>query len=85
MPTGIRLLVRRCCSAVLTMEKFEGAAEVSVSFVDNEQIRQLNREFRDKDAANAVMLAWATSSSRCRAPSSRRRCTAIRCAGRSVF
>ena len=55
MPTGIRLLVRRCCSAVLTMEKFEGAAEVSVSFVDNEQIRQLNREFRDKDAATDVL------------------------------
>ena len=55
VPTGIRLLVRRCCSAVLTMEKFEGAAEVSVSFVDNEQIRQLNREFRDKDAATDVL------------------------------
>ena len=37
------------------MEKFEGAAEVSVSFVDNEQIRQLNREFRDKDAATDVL------------------------------
>ena len=55
VPTGIRLLVRRCCSAVLTMEKFECAAEVSVSFVDNEQIRQLNREFRDKDAATDVL------------------------------
>ena len=44
IPTGIRLLVRRCCSAVLTMEDFQGAAEVSVSFVDNEQIKQLNNE-----------------------------------------
>lgn len=55
IPTGIRLLVRRCCSAVLIMEEFEGAAEVSVSFVDNEQIRDLNREFRDKDSATDVL------------------------------
>ena len=55
IPTGIRLLVRRCCSAVLTMEDFQGAAEVSVSFVNNEQIRQLNREFRQKDAPTDVL------------------------------
>ena len=55
IPTGIRLLIRRCCSAVLTLEGFEGAAEVSVSFVDNEQIRELNREFRDKDSATDVL------------------------------
>ena len=55
IPTGIRLLVRRCCSAVLTMEDFQGAAEVSVSFVDNEQIKQLNNEFRDKNTATDVL------------------------------
>ena len=55
IPTGIRLLVRRCCSAVLTQEEFQGAAEVSVSFVDNEQIRELNHEFRDKDTATDVL------------------------------
>ena len=55
IPTGIRLLVRRCCSAVLTMEDFQGAAEVSVSFVDNEQIKRLNNEFRDKNTATDVL------------------------------
>ena len=35
IPTGIRLLVRRCCSAVLQMEEFFDPAEVSVTFVDN--------------------------------------------------
>lgn len=55
IPTGIRLLIRRCCSAVLTMEKFDGQAEVSVSFIDNEQIRQLNSEFRNKDSATDVL------------------------------
>ena len=39
VPTGIRLLIRRCCHAVLELENFEGSAEVSVRFVDNEEIR----------------------------------------------
>lgn len=55
IPTGIRLLIRRCCSAVLTMENFPGPAEVSVSFIDNEQIRQLNDEFRNKDVPTDVL------------------------------
>ena len=41
VPTGIRLLIRRCCHAVLELENFEGSAEVSVRFVDNEEIRRL--------------------------------------------
>ena len=55
IPSGIRLLIRRCCPAVLATEGFEGPAEVSVSFVNNEQIRELNNEFRHKDAATDVL------------------------------
>lgn len=55
IPTGIRLLVRRCCSAVLQMEEFIDPAEVSVTFVDNEQIRELNAEYRNKDSATDVL------------------------------
>ena len=44
IPTGTRMLVRRCCNAVLRNEKFEGSAEISVSFVDNEEIHSINRE-----------------------------------------
>ncbi len=55
IPTGIRLLVRRCCSAVLQMEGFREPAEVSVTFVDNEQIRELNAEYRNKDSATDVL------------------------------
>ncbi|MBQ9969496.1 MAG: rRNA maturation RNase YbeY [Oscillospiraceae bacterium] len=55
IPTGIRLLVRRCCSAVLLMEEFFDPAEVSVTFVDNEQIRELNAEYRNKDSATDVL------------------------------
>lgn len=55
IPTGIRLLIRRCCNAVLATEGFEGSAEVSVSFLNNEQIRQLNNEFRGKDIPTDVL------------------------------
>ena len=55
IPSGIRLLIRRCCHAVLAAEQFGDSAEVSVSFVNNEQIRQLNNEFRQKDAATDVL------------------------------
>ena len=55
IPTGIRLLIRRCCNAVLQMEKIPGSCEVRVSFVDVEEIRQLNAKFRNTDAATDVL------------------------------
>ncbi len=55
IPSGIRLLVRRCCHAVLEYESFEGDAEISVSFIDNQEIRLLNAQYRDKDAATDVL------------------------------
>ena len=42
IPVGLRLLVRKCCQAVLTTEKFPGAAEVSVSFVEGNFYRYRN-------------------------------------------
>ena len=55
IPTGLRMLVRRCCTAVLKMEGFEGAAEISVTFVDNEQIKKLNTQYRDKPIETDVL------------------------------
>ncbi len=55
IPTGVRLLVRRCCTAVLVHENFEGPAEVSVTFVDDDRIHQLNKEFRNIDRATDVL------------------------------
>ena len=55
IPTGIRLLIRRCCHAVLEMEGFQDDAEVSVSFVDNEQIRVLNKKYRNIDKETDVL------------------------------
>lgn len=55
IPTGIRLLIRRCCNAVLQMEKIPGSCEVCVSFVDVDEIRELNKKFRNTDAATDVL------------------------------
>ncbi|MCI8755598.1 MAG: rRNA maturation RNase YbeY [Oscillospiraceae bacterium] len=55
IPSGIRLLIRRCCHAVLRSESFDENAEISVSFVNNGQIRQLNAEFRNKDIPTDVL------------------------------
>ena len=55
IPTGIRLLIRRCCNAVLQMEKIPGSCEVCVSFVDTEEIQRLNAQYRNHDNATDVL------------------------------
>ncbi len=54
-PVGLRLLVRRSCAAALNYENFVGSAEVSVSFMDDEQIRELNAQYRKKDIPTDVL------------------------------
>ncbi|MBR3148702.1 MAG: rRNA maturation RNase YbeY [Eubacterium sp.] len=55
IPSGIRLLIRRCCHAVLEEEGFTDSAEVSVRFVDNETIHELNKQFRNIDKPTDVL------------------------------
>ena len=55
IPTGVRMLIRRCCYAVLQMEEFPDSAEISISFVDNEQIHELNAKYRNIDAPTDVL------------------------------
>ncbi len=55
VPTGTRLLVRRACKAALIFEEFPYPAEISVSFVDDERIRELNREHRGLDRSTDVL------------------------------
>lgn len=55
IPTGLRLLIRRCCHAVLDMEGFEGAVQVDVTLVDNDQIHQINLQQRGIDAPTDVL------------------------------
>lgn len=55
IPTGIHMLVRRCCVAVLTYEELMGSYEISVRFVDNEEIRKLNNQYRNIDSETDVL------------------------------
>ncbi len=55
IPTGLRMIVRRCCNAVLRLEDFKGSAEVSVTFVNNEQIKELNNKYRNKNVPTDVL------------------------------
>ena len=55
VPSGLRILIRRSCNAVLDFEHFDGPAEISVTFVDNNRIHELNKEYRDKDSATDVL------------------------------
>lgn len=55
IPTGLRMLIRRCCNAVLKLEDFQGSGEVSVTLVDNQYIQSLNKQYRDKDIPTDVL------------------------------
>ena len=55
IPVGIRLLIRKCCHAVLAYEKFGHDAEISVLLVNNEEIHSLNKEYRNIDRATDVL------------------------------
>lgn len=55
IPTGIRMLIRRTCTAVLACENFKGSAEVNVTFVDNEKIREINKTHRNIDKVTDVL------------------------------
>ncbi len=52
---GIRSLIKKAILATLKEEDFPAAAEVSVSFVDNAEIHELNREYREKDRPTDVL------------------------------
>ena len=55
VPSGLRILIRRACNAVLEYEKFEGPAEISVTFVDNAAIAELNNQYRSKPMPTDVL------------------------------
>ena len=55
VPRGTRMLIRRCCNAVLVNEGFEGSAEISVAIVDDETIHAYNKKYRGIDRATDVL------------------------------
>ncbi len=55
LPTGMRMLLRRCCHAALEQEHFGSPAQVDITVVDNGQIREINREHRHIDKVTDVL------------------------------
>lgn len=55
LPTGTRLLIRKACTATLKLEGFDDPAEVSVTLVSDETIRDMNNKFRNIDASTDVL------------------------------
>lgn len=55
LTTEMRSVVRRCCKATLESEGIEPPWEISVTFVDDYEIQELNRTFREKDYPTDVL------------------------------
>ena len=55
LPTGTKLLIRKACIATLKSENFEGSAEVDVSIVDDNSIKEINLKHRNIDASTDVL------------------------------
>lgn len=55
LQSGVRMLIRRACNAVLVTEAFEDSAEVNVTLVDDDEIKMLNTEHRRIESATDVL------------------------------
>lgn len=55
LPTGTRLLIRKACIATLKLEDFDYPAEVNVTLVNDETIKEMNSKFRNIDASTDVL------------------------------
>ena len=57
VPSGLRILIRRACNAVLEYEHFDEPAEISVTFVDNAAIAELNNQYRNKPMPGDIVIS----------------------------
>ena len=55
LPSNTAQYVKKACRTVLKYEGFSLPAEISVSFVTPEQIKTLNRDYRNKDSVTDVL------------------------------
>lgn len=52
---SVRELIRTCAERVLTSEQVDFDAEIDVTVVDADAIREMNAEYRNKDAVTDVL------------------------------
>lgn len=55
IPTGTKLLIRKSCNATLKLEEFDSPAEVDVTLVNDEEIKEMNKLYRNIDSATDVL------------------------------
>ena len=49
VPKGLRMLVRRCCNAVLATEGYSGSADIYITFTDNEKLSKRQDGIQEAD------------------------------------
>lgn len=55
IPFGTKRLIKKACKTVLIKEKFSNDAEVNVTFVDDDLIKEYNNQFRNIDKSTDVL------------------------------
>ena len=55
LPSGTRLLIRKACNATLIYENLTENYEVDITLVNDQQIAEYNKQFRDIDASTDVL------------------------------
>ena len=55
LPQNFRALIKKACNATLKYEGIIDKAEINVTIVNDNEIRELNREFRDIDKSTDVL------------------------------
>lgn len=55
LSSEIKAQIKKVCKLILDEEKIKGAAEIGITFVDNDGIRELNSEYRNKDNVTDVL------------------------------
>lgn len=55
VPSETKALVKKACRAVLHEENFNDNAEIELTFVDDGQIKELNKEYRNIDKSTDVL------------------------------
>ena len=52
---GFKEFIKKCIKATLDYEKIEKNVQISYLFVDNDEIKKLNKKFRNKDTVTDVL------------------------------
>ena len=55
LTTALRNTVKKAINAALDYQEIDFPVEISLTFVDNEKIHELNKEYRGKDAPTDVL------------------------------